>query len=126
MTLPAHYFESGQISPDDDEHAAQVAAGRIPAKCRLAGPTIKLMDRFITPRNLTFCAICPFEDRSLCGGLPKSAASPIAAELEKMTEGVDSALTKNSGSRMLRDVARGQLEDGLKAIAARRTEETKK
>ena len=121
MTLPIHYFESGQISPDDDEHAAQVAAGRIPAKCRLAGPTLKLFDRFITPRSLTFCAVCPFTQRELCGGLPASGENPIKAELEKIDLGDDSALTRNAGARISRDVARGQLEDGLKAIQAART-----
>jgi hypothetical protein len=121
MSLPAHYFDTGAISEDDDEHRAQVAAGRIPAKCRLAGPTLKLIDRYITPRSLTFCAICPFPSRELCGGLPKNGDSPIKAELEKINIGEDSLLTRNAGARITRDVARSQLEDGLKAIQAART-----
>lgn len=122
--LPMHYFDTGIISPDDDEHAARVADGTIPPKCRAAGPLLKLLAPVATPKGLTFCDLCPFEQRDLCGGRPKPAVNPlseiVAAEDKKMK--ID--LSSTSASRMKRDVARGQLESELTKVEALRKRKT--
>lgn len=115
-----HYFgPTDRVSPDDDVHHAAIAAGELPERCRLGGPSITLIRLAAQSADKRICDLCPFPHRHVCGGTPvDQATKKISLDETELAAMMQATEARNL--KLKRDLARAKIQNGLLEADTRR------